>query len=280
MKFNIYHLAFIGCLFPFAATAKDEITLFPPFEQGALVYGQAKKNVKIILNGKELKRSSTGNFVIGIAKDATEIDVNGHKIPISLKQYAIQNITGLPEKMVTPDSETQARIDRENARIEAVLKRDAYKGMAPGCMVRPSGGAVTSLYGSQRVLNGVPKDWHKGIDIAGTEGERVNAPLPGTVLLVGDFYYTGWTVIVDHGMGLKTLYAHLSSVNVAEGKKLPQGIEIGRIGSTGRATGAHLHFGVIWDGLRLDPLSAFNSFFCNSYTVMPVAIETLRLSID
>lgn len=275
-----YLVFLLTVLFSFPVLAKDEITLYYPIEQGSLVFGHTtRRNVPLIANGVRVPVSSGGNFVIGLDMNATELDLNGKKVSIGLKQYRRQEINGLPENMVTPSASEKLRIERESDQIKRALAQDVFRSN-PGCFARPAQGAVTGLFGSQRILNGQPKSPHMGVDIAAKEGDPVFAANSGTVVLVGDFYYTGNTIIIDHGLGTKTIYAHLSAVEVREGQRVGQNRRIGRVGSTGRSTGPHLHYGLVWNGVRVDPMSPYTSSFCATYTDMPAATATLRLSID
>ena len=166
----------------------------------------------------------------------------------------MQRIDGLPEKMVTPPKEVLQRIRAENARIAAVRARDrAAADFATG-FAWPVTGAITGVYGSQRVLNGKPRQPHYGIDIAAPAGTPVRAPADGVVTLAETgMYFTGGTVILDHGHGLTSAFLHLSKLEAGEGEAVERGEVIARVGATGRVTGAHLDWRVNWFDARLDP---------------------------
>jgi hypothetical protein len=159
----------------------------------------------------------------------------------------------LPERMVSPSAEDLARISRESALLDA-----AFAGRSPRFWTtfqRPVSGPVSSIFGKRRILNGQPKSPHSGVDFREPAGAPVRSISNGRVVLVEELFYTGQTVVVDHGEGLFSLYAHLSSSSVSIGHNILKGDVLGRVGSTGRSTGPHLHLGVKLLGERIDPLA-------------------------
>lgn len=167
------------------------------------------------------------------------------------KAYPTQQLSVAP-KYVEPDAETLARIGVERARVNEIKR--LFKEAAPDLgFVAPADGPLSSRYGLRRVFNGQPRSPHLGLDIAVPAGTPVRAPAAGTVVDVGDYYFWGNFVAVDHGSGLVTLYAHLSRVDVVVGQALAQRASIGAVGATGRVTGAHLHWAVILNGNAVDP---------------------------
>ena len=144
----------------------------------------------------------------------------------------------------------ERKIVRESRNKAALIKELFYNN---GFNV-PASGPISGVYGSQRILNGKAKSPHYGIDIALPEGYNVLAPMDGIVLFVhNDLYFSGGTIIIGHGQGLTTSYLHLSEILVEKEEIIKKGDLIGRVGSTGRATGPHLHWGVELNGKRLDP---------------------------
>ncbi|WP_319762126.1 M23 family metallopeptidase [Maridesulfovibrio sp.] len=176
----------------------------------------------------------------------------GRTVKVHKKKYRIQRLT-LPEKMVTPPQEVYDKIaqDRkEVAAAKASMSQDR-KWFLP--FYRPTKGSQSSPYGAQRILNGKPKNPHRGLDFRGAKGTAVKAMADGKVVLVGKHYYAGNSVYVDHGNGVVTMYFHLSKIDVKEGDMVERGQLIGGIGSTGRVTGPHLHMSVSVQGRLVDP---------------------------
>ena len=167
--------------------------------------------------------------------------------------YAEQRLTIEDESKVDLSPADLARVERENARIAKLWSR-----RTPRRFTLPLGPPLATLpaegrFGARRVINGQPRSPHTGADYAAAAGTPVLAPAAGTVVLVGDLFFSGNSVFLDHGDGLITMSFHLSEVDVKEGQEVPAGQRLGRVGSTGRATGPHLHFGVRWRGARVDP---------------------------
>ncbi len=168
------------------------------------------------------------------------------------KEYATQHLTIKNKKMVNPDAEALKRIRAESKRIRAAF-RHWSDGPVDAAFIPPVEGPRSSSFGLRRFFNGQPRRPHSGMDIAAPEGTPVHAPAPGTVIETGSFYFNGNTVFVDHGQGLITMYCHLSRIEVEPGQRLQRGDLIGRVGSTGRVTGPHLHWTVSLNDRRVDP---------------------------
>lgn len=171
---------------------------------------------------------------------------------VAAREYPVQRLTITDQDKVTPSAASLKRIEREQVEILAAFRHRS----TPVPQLRfamPAQGPLSSNFGLRRVINGQPRSPHSGIDIAAPAGAPVTAPAPGRVLRVGDYFFTGNTVFVDHGHGLVTLYCHLSSVAVREGQQLATGDAIGKVGSTGRATGPHLHWALSLNDARVDP---------------------------
>ena len=173
------------------------------------------------------------------------------------RKYNIQRVDGLEEKKVTPPEEVYERIKKENKWIGEARTIDSNLTFFTKKFIIPVENAIiTGVYGSQRILNGKPKWPHYGLDFAADEGTKIKAMLDGVVTLAEpDLFYTGGTLIFDHGHGISTLYMHMEKILVKKGQKVKQGDVIGTVGSTGRATGAHLDVRLNWFDIRLDPMS-------------------------
>lgn len=179
------------------------------------------------------------------------------KIHMPKREYRIQRINNLKQKYVEPPKEVTERIKRESKISREAKKQigNEKKALYASGFVRPvKGGRLTSVFGSQRILNGKPKNAHNGLDIAAPRGTPVYAMADGKVILAADnFYYSGNYIILDHGQGLNSMYLHLSKKDVIAGDFVKKGQKIGEIGTTGRSTGPHLHWGIQWYGKRIDP---------------------------
>ena len=255
-------LLILAILFPLEVSA---IEFIGNFSQGNFILGKTEPNTKIIVNKTEVRVSKDGYFVFGIDRDRkydlviTKIS-NGKKEKIVKKilkrKYKIQRIDGLPENKVTPPESVYKRIKAENNRIGEARAINSELNFFKDKFIMPVEGIITGVYGSQRILNGKPKWPHYGIDIAAKQGTQIKSSATGIVTMAeDDLYYTGGTIIMDHGHGISTIYSHLENVLVSVGDKINQGDVIGTVGSTGRSTGPHLDFRINWFQTRLDPMS-------------------------
>ena len=243
----------------------DSINVFLEgnFIQGGLVKGKVNPNIKIKFKNRILRKTSDGKFVIGFGRDHKKnaylhIKSKGNwlKKPIKIKKriYKIQAINGLEKKMVTPPKSFYDRIRRENKSIKNVRGRDTNVDYIFHKFIWPTKGIISGVFGSQRILNGKPKRPHYGVDIAAKTGTPVLAPIKSIVRMSKkNLYYTGGTIMLDHGHGVTSVYSHLSKINVTAGDKVEKGQVIGEVGSTGRSTGPHLDWRVNWFYQRLDP---------------------------
>ena len=234
------------------------------FIQGHFIVGKTDPNSKVWIDKKQVRVTDDGYFAFGLGRDrkydvviTSKINGKENKIikKIKKRKYKIQRIDGLPEKKVTPPKEVFERIKRENKLIGDARSVDSDLTFFKKKFINPLDNAIiTGVYGSQRILNGKPKWPHYGIDFAAKEGTKIKAMLDGTVTMVeSDLFYTGGTLIFDHGHGISTLYMHMQKIFVKKGQKVKQGEIIGTVGSTGRSTGAHLDVRLNWFGTRLDP---------------------------
>ena len=239
------------------------------FKQGSFILGKTKPNSKVFIDNREVKVAKDGFFVFGLGRDRKnnvliKISKNGDTKIIEKKvfkrKYKIQRIDGLPKKKVTPPKEVYERIKQENKLIVDAREIESDLSYFKKKFINPLDKAiVTGVYGSQRILNGKPKWPHYGIDFAAKEGTKIKAMLDGTATMVEpDLFYTGGTLIFDHGHGISTLYMHLKDIYVKKGQEVKQGEIIGTVGSTGRSTGPHLDVRLNWFGVRLDPATVLN----------------------
>ncbi len=258
---HVVPLAFmLTCL---AQPAWAVLDLGGKFVQGGLVTGHAEPGSTVTLDGAPVPMRPDGRFLIGFGRDQPPAAVlvvthpDGHvdNVPLQVEQrsYDVQKIDGLPEAMVTPDEATLVRIADDREAVAAARAIDSDVPFFDQGFAWPAIGPVSGVYGSQRILNGEPRQPHFGVDVAAPEGTPVGAAAAGTVTLSKDLYFTGNTVIVDHGYGVSTTYSHLKKILVAVGDKLNQLQQIGEIGATGRATGAHLDWRLNLFEVRLDP---------------------------
>ena len=240
------------------------LSLDGPIEQGGLIRGKVDPGASVSLDGAPVRVAPDGHFILGFGRDAPDhaaLDVvyrDGSKdhrdLSVTARQYDTRNITGLPEDQVSPGPELLDRIKRENGEAAAARNIDSNLLFFETRFIWPVTGPISGVYGSQTILNGQPRAPHMGVDIAAPPGTPIKAPAAGTVTLAEkDFFMTGGTVMIDHGYGLSTVYFHMSRLDVRLGQKVAQGQIIGAVGATGRATGPHLHWGLNWYQLRLDP---------------------------
>lgn len=251
----------LGMLFGAQAS---ELHLEGDLMQGGLVRGQVTPGSAVWLDGRQLRLSDDGWFVFGFGRDAiaqAELVVrhpDGREerraLDIVPQHYEVQRIDGLPPRQVTPSARDLARIEADAKLIAAAKARDSDGLGFTQAMRWPALGPISGIYGSQRILNGEPRSPHRGVDIAAPAGTPVGAMSRGVVSLAEpDMYFTGGTVMVDHGHGLLSIYVHLQHVLVEVGQDVAQGAPLGTVGATGRATGPHLHWGIYWFDQAVDP---------------------------
>ena len=267
MDCKIINKLFLILIF-FLPTQLNAIEFEGKFLQGHFIIGSTDPSAKIIIGKKEVKVSEDGYFVFGIDRDRkfdliiTKIK-SGKKEKIIKKvlkrKYNIQRIDGLEESKVTPPESVYKRIKEENNKIGEARAINSDLPFFKNQFIMPVEGIISGVYGSQRILNGKPKWPHYGIDIAAKKGTKIKSSATGVVTMAEpDLYYTGGTIIMDHGHGISTIYSHLEKIKVKVGDEVLQGDIIGTVGSTGRSTGPHLDFRVNWFQTRLDPMSVLN----------------------
>ena len=252
----------------FTTTQLNAIEFKGKFIQGHYIIGITNPSSKIIIDKKNVKVSDKGYFVFGIDRDRkfdlviTQIkDGKKEKIikKVLKRKYNIQRIDGLEESKVTPPESVYKRIKEENNKIGEARSINSDLSFFKNQFIMPVDGIISGVYGSQRILNGKPRWPHYGIDIAAKQGTMIKSSGSGIITLAeDDLYYTGGTIIMDHGHGISTIYSHLETVMVSVGDKITKGDIIGTVGSTGRSTGPHLDFRVNWFQTRLDPMSILN----------------------
>jgi|TARA_B100001093_G_scaffold505117_1_gene561960 murein DD-endopeptidase MepM/ murein hydrolase activator NlpD len=261
-------LFFITTLF-FASNSLYALELRGTFHQGNMILGKTEKNSKVLIDKSEVKVSEKGFFVFGLNKNRKndvliEVVKNNLKKKyikkVYKKKYKIQRIDGLPKKQVTPPEEVYERIKKDNKIIGLARSIDSDLSFFTNKFKLPiDNSIITGVYGSQRILNGIPKSPHYGLDFAANEGTKIKAMLDGVVTLSEkDLYYTGGTIIFDHGHGVSTLYMHVKDIYVNNGQIVKQGDVIGTVGKTGRATGPHLDIRLNWFDVKLDPASVLD----------------------
>ena len=234
------------------------------FIQGHYIIGKTDPNSTVMIDKKKVKVSKDGYFAFGLDRErkydvVIKINKDGNTNTIIKKVqkriYNIQRIDGLEEKKVTPPEEVYERIKDENKLIAEAREINSDLDFFKDKFILPLENAIiTGVYGSQRILNGKPRWPHYGIDFAGDLGTPIKAMADGIVTLAEkDLYYTGATLIFDHGHGISTLYMHLDEIFVEKDDIVKQGDIIGTVGSSGRSTGPHLDVRLNWFGTRLDP---------------------------
>lgn len=242
----------------------ERLSLEGQLIQGGLVQGHTDPDAIVKVNGEPVRLSPDGIFLVGFDRDSppeVELEVvrgdgknEKRVLHVERRKYQIQRVDGLPERKVTPKKEDLERI-REEARLarEARQRDDPRTDFIKG-FGWPAKGRITGVYGSQRILNGKPRTPHYGLDIAGPIGTPVVAPADGVVTLVHpDMFFSGTTLIVDHGHGLSSTFIHLNKILVKEGERVRRGEPIAEIGASGRATGPHLDWRMNWFQNRIDP---------------------------
>ncbi len=259
-------MACVGGLCSLVVSADSCVSLQGDAVQGGLLWGQAQSATDIRFAGQSVPIIPGGYFVLGLGRDmpagnALLVTTEGtcqQEIVVRQRQYALQNVTGVPQQTVTPREEQLARIRDERARVRAAKSRriertDGLEGLRGG-FIWPVIGPISGVYGSQRIYNGTLGAPHYGVDIARPTGTLVSAPAAGEVTLAdSDLFYSGGTVIIDHGYGLSSSFLHLSQVSVAVGDRVAAGDLLGAVGATGRATGPHLDWRMSWFKHRIDP---------------------------
>lgn len=235
-------------------------------QQGALVRARVAPGTAVALDGKPVRVTAQGEFAVGFGRDAAveqrlvliAPDGQRHTQPLTLRSrtYQVQRVEGVPQSTVNPPPEQLERIRQEAERVRKAREVDSDLTDFLGNFIWPAEGRISGVYGSQRFYNGEPRQPHFGVDIAAPKGTPVIAPAGGVVRLTEpDLFFSGGTLIVDHGYGVTSTFIHLDEILVKVGQRVEQGERIARIGATGRATGPHLDWRMNWYEARIDPVT-------------------------
>jgi murein DD-endopeptidase MepM/ murein hydrolase activator NlpD len=240
------------------------------WQQGGLLLGQVQPGTTLSHQGKVIKTTADGQFLFGLGRDAPAVSsfeltniegvVTEAQFKVTARSYDIQKVEGVPQRTVEPPAGQMQRIRSDSALVVQARRLVSDKtDFLPG-FIKPLEGPITGVYGSQRFYNGVPKSPHYGLDYAAPAGPIVKAPAAGVVSLAhADLFYSGGTLLIDHGHGLSSSFLHLSEIVVKEGSRVQRGEVIARVGSTGRATGPHLDWRMNWLNQRVDPALVLES---------------------
>jgi hypothetical protein len=264
MKYLSLKVAVALLLSPPLLAAGDCPELQGEAVQGGLIWGRASPDEPVVLDGEPLEVLPNGYFFAAFHRDAPADSVlrvgKDCELPLRVRQreYRISRVEGVPQRTVTPPPEQLERIRRERALVAAAkaqhIERPDWLMQIDGGFRWPVEGRISGVYGSQRFYNGTPGSPHYGVDVAVPTGTPVLAPAAGRVTLAEpDLFYSGGTVILDHGYGLSSSFLHMSEVSVSVGDELEPGDLVGAVGATGRATGPHLDWRMGWRDRRVDP---------------------------
>lgn len=234
------------------------------WQQGAILRGQLSAGERLFFLGRPVPIATDGAFVIGLGRDfpdqaeITVIDGQGnsrlYSYPVQRRDYKVQHVNGVPAKTVNPAAEHLTRIRNESQLVAKARKVVTSRQNFRTNFHWPLIGPITGVYGSQRYYNGEPRRPHFGVDVGAPTGTEVTAPAGGEVMLAhNDMFFSGGTLIIDHGHGLSSTFIHLSKILVKEGEQVEQGQAIAQVGATGRATGPHLDWRMNWFDQRVDP---------------------------
>ncbi|MEL1264766.1 M23 family metallopeptidase [Pseudoxanthomonas putridarboris] len=246
--------------------ATDERVVFPAsVSQGALVFGKVPPGSEVRYGGRVLRTTAYGTVALGVGRDEkgpltlAVVTPSGHRqsvrIAVTPRDWPVERVNGVPPKTVNPPPAIAERIKREQALVIAARVRDDARSDFAMPFQWPVQGRISGRFGNARVYNGQPGAGHSGMDIAAPNGTPVKAPAGGVVTFAApDLYLTGGTLLLDHGHGVSSNFLHLSRIDVKVGDRVEAGQVIGAVGATGRATGPHLHWGMNWFDVRIDPL--------------------------
>ncbi len=254
-------LTLAGCSALPASEAR--LQLNGEWRQGNVIFGQSAPGARVVFNGRAVRVSPTGQFVLGLDRDEPpkaklSVTLPGgvveqREFAVLSREYDIQHIDGLPPDQVNPPPEALKRIAKDIQQVRAARLLDSDRTDFSARFIWPCIGPISGVFGGQRILNGEPKQPHYGVDVAMPVGTKVRAPAGGVVsLAVPDMYYTGGTLMIDHGHGLSSAFLHMSKLLVKDGQEVKQGDLIGEVGATGRVTGPHLDWRVNWFDARVD----------------------------
>ncbi len=250
----------------FSINVSAQIQLIGKMEQGALIRALVEPGTQVYLNGKALKVTPKGAFAFGFSRKAelkqelkliypdglTQIK----PLSIKTKEYKIDRVNGISKKIMKPDPKAVERSRKDSKQVKAARSLFSEIEFFTQDFIWPLTGRISGVYGSQRVYNGKLGNPHFGVDVAAQTGTVIIAPADGIISLsVADMFYSGGTIILDHGYGVSSSFLHLSKLYVKQGETIKQGQAIAEVGATGRVTGPHLDWRVNWYQMRLDPVT-------------------------
>ena len=247
------------------AESADQRMVFPlSTSQGSMVIGKVPAGSVVHYAGRKLRTTAYGTVAFGVGRDEVgplTVEVEradgstiASEIAVVSRDWPVEHVNGVPAKTVDPPPAIAERIRREQASVSAVRERDDDRSDFTESFIRPVEGRISGRFGNQRVYNGKPRAAHSGMDIASPKGTPVKAPASGIVTFANAvLYLTGGTLVIDHGFGFSSNFLHLSRLDVSVGERVEQGQIIGAVGATGRASGPHLHWGMNWFEVRIDP---------------------------
>ncbi|SDZ73512.1 Murein DD-endopeptidase MepM and murein hydrolase activator NlpD, contain LysM domain [Desulfuromusa kysingii] len=264
MKLHFFKVLMVFLFIATPINSSAGLQLEGSFTQSGLLYGHVEPGTQIFYGERQLKVSLDGDFILGFGRDATQqqtltlVTPDGitqqHQIELKERQYNIQRINGISARMMAPNAEDLRRIQQEANLVAQARQQDSDLPHFKDNFSWPIIGRISGIYGSQRVFNGEPRRPHFGIDIAAPTGTPVKAPAGGIVTLAHQgMFFSGATLIIDHGHGLSSSFLHLAKILVQKGEKVSQGQTIATVGATGRVTGPHLDWRINWFDQRLDP---------------------------
>ena len=259
-KINILNLLTICALASMHAFAND---LFEG-QSGEIISIPAANEVQ--LNALTFQTSSGRKQLVSLPFVKQDQMISRHHVNVKVNwvDFGESRITITDQSKVTLSAADQARANIESLEIKKALRETTTEITPSFYFIPPVPGIITSPFGKQRFINGLPRSAHLALDFRGNVGTPIVSPLKGKVVLVGDYFYTGLTLILDHGYGLFSSYAHMSEIKVKLGDLIEQSSEIGLVGSTGRVTGPHLHWTVYFDGNKINPESLIQANYLNS----------------
>lgn len=257
-------LVFLSNIDSLKADENIEFNLSGIEKQGGLIVGKTNANNTVTLNDKPIEVSKHGDYVFGFSRD----DKTNYNLVITnpsgasklkvlkpaKREYKLQRIEGIKKSIMQPNPKAVARSQKDSKQIKAARKISSELTSFANGFIPPIKGTITGVYGSQRIYNGVPKRPHFGLDYAGKIGDPVKSPASGKVLLwVPDMFYSGGTMIIDHGHGVSSTFLHLSHSFVKTGAIVKQGEVVASVGNSGRTTGPHLDWRINWFNVKIDP---------------------------
>jgi len=221
---------------------------------------------KIQPNALTFKTSAGIMQLVSLPFVKKDLVITRHHVDVKVNwvNFGESRITIADQSKVILNQQDQARANKEAAQIKEALSKSSREITPSFNFIAPVPGVITSPFGKQRFINDLPRSAHLALDLSGSVGTPIIAPLKGKVVLIGDYFYTGFTLILDHGYGLFSSYAHMSEIKVKLNDLVEQSDEIGLVGSTGRVTGPHLHWTVYFDGNKVNPESLIQEGYLNS----------------